>query len=636
MNGEAARLAGSKPPESAELLGRLAEAENEARALRAELAVLDRRLSSLESSLFLRLLRSTGGLTQTWTRRAGQLLLRSPLHPLFARLVGNARQAEPYAAWLDAHRARDPFRGRLPELPQQPPVFSVLVPTREPNPTWFSKCLESIRAQTYPYWQACIVVDAGMTDELRAMLEQLAGQDSRFVFAEGDGGGISSALNLAATLAGGDYLAFLDHDDTLEPTALAHFADQAVSRPVDIIYSDEDCIGQDDKPLRPLLKPSFSPNLLLRCMYMGHFLAVARQAFLAAGGFRPGYDGAQDFDLVLRLLDAGAQAAHIPRVLYHWREHPDSTSSGAAAKPYAHSAGARALTDWAARNAMPVRIDSGPRPFSFRLRSTSAPAAKATIIVPSRDARLLGRCLDALRGSTSGASFDVVVGHHRTGQPAAAFEAVLRRHAAASVDFVGSFNYSSICNRAAALATAPVLVFLNDDVTPLAPDWLESLLTVLHSGGVGIAGPRLFYPSGTLQHTGIAIGLCDGTGHPGRGLFDSSYWPWINCTRDVSAVSGACLAIHRHLFDQLGGFDEAFPVNYNDVDLCLRARRAGYSVVLDADSRLTHLEARTRTPGTTSLERLAFFRLWGHLLDQPDPFYSPNLDPRFETPSLAP
>lgn len=596
---------------------------------------LDRRLSSLESSVFLRFLRSTGCLTGTWTRRLGQVLLRSPFHPLWARLFGNSRQAESYAAWLAKHRARDPYLSRLPALPLRPPVFSILVPTRNPRHGWLQEALASVRAQNYPHWQVCVSIDGEIQPEVRAWLERLAHEDQRFTIIDGESGGISKALNLAAVRAEGEFLAFLDHDDTLEPTALAHFAALMTSSPAGIVYSDEDCTDAAGVPLRPLFKPAYSPSLLRRCMYMGHFLAVSRQAFQDVGGFRSECDGAQDFDLVLRLVEAGVQVGHVPRVLYHWREHASSTASGAAAKPYAHAAGAKALEDHARRRAWTVRVEDGPRPFSYRLRSVSQPGARATIIVPSRDARLLERCLSSLRQTRPESGYDILVAHHKAGHPLPPFESVVRRYDAASVDFEGPFNYSAICNLAAARATGSVLVFLNDDVTPRSPDWLFSLLSVLEGEGVGIAGARLLYPSGAIQHAGIALGIGDGTGHPGRSLFDSSYWPWLNTTRDVSAVSAACLAVHRHVFEELGGFDEAFPLNYNDVDFCLRARQAGYGVVIDADATLTHLEASTRKAGTHSAERMDFFRRWSHLLESPDPFYSPNLSPRFEAPELG-
>lgn len=618
------------------LLRRLMAAENEARALRVELGVLDRRLTSLESSIFLRFLRSTGVLTRTMVRRLGRALLRSPLHPLWARLAGRSRQAETYGQWLANHRARDPYRFAPPTVSGKAPLFSILIPTRDPHPAWFREALESVRRQNYPHWQACVCIDGSMPADVRTWLDRLASEDQRVAVVEGDGGGISSALNFAAARAAGDYLAFLDHDDILEPTALAHFAALVGDRPVGIVYSDEDCTDAAGVPSHPLFKPAYSPNLLLRCMYMGHFLAVSRHAFLTAGGFRPEYDGAQDFDLVLRLVEAGTEVGHVPRVLYHWREHPGSTSTGSASKPYAHAAGARALNDMARRKNWPVCVEDGARPFNYRLRATLASAARATIVIPSRNARLLRNCLDSIRRRTEGVEYDVVVGHHRSGHPAQPFESVIREFGAASVDFEGPFNYSAICNLAATRASGSVLVFLNDDIAPLTMAWLASLISTLETEGVGVAGARLLYPAGTIQHAGIALGIGDGTGHPGRSLFDSNYWPWMNSTRDVSAVSGACLAVHRKTFEMLGGFDMAFPMNYNDVDFCLRARQSGYSVVVDADAVLTHLEASTRIAGTHSSERIDFFRRWGQLLDSPDPYYSPNLSLQSETPTLAP
>ncbi len=616
-----------------EVLQRLRAAENEATALRYELGVLDRRIAALESSVFLRFLRFGGGLASTWIRRAGRLLLHSPLHPLWASLAGTAGEAKAHRAWLAAQRAADPMRQGLHPMPVATPRFSVIVPTRSPNPVWFREALESIRNQNYPNWQTCIGLDGEISAEVAVWLDAMAASDSRFTLVRADGQGISCALNAAAGCAVGQYFVFLDHDDLLEPTALAHLASVLCARPATVVYSDEGYIDEGGRPLRPIFKPGYSPNLLFRCMYMGHMLVVARDAFFAAGGFRSEFDGAQDFDLVLRIVEGGAEVSHIPRVLYHWRQHSASTASNPSAKPNAHAAGARAIADAIRNRPAPVSVEDGHRPYAYRLRVPPDASTFATLIIPSRSERLLRSCLSSIRGRTAGAAYDIVVAHHKGHHPDGPIEALVRLHGASSVDFEGVFNYSAICNLAASRASGSILVFLNDDVQPNDPDWLCSLISTLHGPKVAVAGARLNYPSGTIQHAGIAIGIGDGTGHPGRHLFDSDTWPWVNFTRDVSAVSGACLAVHRRIFEELGGFDESFPVNYNDVDLCLRARAAGYSVVMDADARLTHLEARTRHPGTLPSERLAFFRRWGHLIEAGDPFYSPNLRRDSESPA---
>jgi GT2 family glycosyltransferase len=504
-------------------------------------------------------------------------------------------------------------------------TFSVIVPTRDPNPTWFRQAVASIQAQNYPHWQACVCLDADVSVEIRDWLASLAAADPRFAIIPGVGGGISSALNLAAAQATGDFLAFLDHDDLLEPTALAHFASTLAAHPAEIAYSDEDYIDPDGQPLRPNFKPGYSPELLHRCMYMGHLLAVSRSAFQSAGGFRSECDGAQDFDLVLRLVAGGAQAVHVPRVLYHWREHPSSTASGPAAKPAAHEAGRRVLSELIARQSPPASVIDGHRANAYRITRTLPPGTRASIIIPSRNPKLLQACLSSIRAHPSALPFELLVVNHRHDRVERRMASVIQSHGAISLPFDGDFNFSVLCNLAASRANGSVLVFLNDDVSLMQPDWLSSLVSTLHGDRVAIAGAQLLYPSGAIQHAGIALGLVDGAGHPGRHLFDSPNWPWINFTRDVSAVSGACLTIHRHIFEELGGFHTDFPLNYNDVDLCLRAREAGYRVVLDASVRLIHMEASTRTAGTRSSERLAFFRRWGRLVDSGDPFFSPNL-----------
>jgi GT2 family glycosyltransferase len=213
-------------------------------------------------------------------------------------------------------------------------------------------------------------------------------------------------------------------------------------------------------------------------------------------------------------------------------------------------------------------------------------------------------------------------------------DSVLSGTEAIRVPFPGEFNFSAMNNKGAAAASGEILLFLNDDVQPLAPDWLEWLAGHAQRPEIGAAGPQLLYPRGTVQHAGLALGIMDGAGHPFRGTFGSAYWPWLDCTRNVAAVTGACLAIRKSVFDHLGGFDSAFPRNYNDVDLCLRAREAGFEVVVEPASLLRHDECATRPPGVDFDERDLFFSRWGHWFEQGDPFYSVHLTATREDATL--
>lgn len=609
-----------------EALRELKEARSENRALQREMRNLDERLAAVERSVVFRGLRAVGLQGQLIQRKAGQALLRSGLHPLYAKLMGG-RAERAYEEWLARHRAADPLR----DVATEGALLSVALPTRAPKLEWLKAALNSMAAQTYRNWQLCVCVDGEIGQEADEFLLGRAAEDPRVVVVRLDGAGISAALNRALAEARGEFVAFLDHDDVLEPTALAHVSQRLSRGGLDIVYSDEGYIDEQGAPLQPNFKPGWSPELLLGCMYMGHLLVLRRSSALAAGGFRPEMDGAQDYDLVLRMVEQGARPGHVARVLYHWRRHRGSTASSQAAKPYAQEAGRRAVEDAVRRRGWAAAVTPGERPNSYRVATEMLAGDSISIVIPTRNATLLARCLES---QDTGAE-RIIVRHRGNAAEDERMAAVAAAHQARVVDFAGAFNFSKMCNEGARAATGTVLVFLNDDVEPVSKDWLVRLCGTLGHEGVGIAGARLMYPQGSIQHVGLVLGMADGVGHLGRFLLGSSYWPWIDFTRDVSAVTAACLAIRRTLFDGLGGFDEALRVNYNDVDLCLRARAAGHRVVLENSAVLTHREAMTRQGGTNAEERLLFQQRWGELLSAGDEYFTPHLRLDIEDLSLG-
>jgi GT2 family glycosyltransferase len=609
------------------------ELRNENAALYHELHALDRRVTAVERSILFRTLRALGLITNSLTRRAGQRLLNSPLHSFYRRFRAGSSQAKQYVAWLEQHRHADPLAAYEQSSPEHDACFlSVILPTRSPNLDWLRTAVESVRLQNWINWQLCIGEDGELPEAARRWLDEIAATDSRIVLVHGDASGISAALNRAIEAASGEYLVFLDHDDLLERTALAHVARTISETSADLIYSDEDYVDARERPLRPNFKPDWSPELLQECMYIGHLLIARRQSVIAAGKFDPTYDGAQDYDLALKLVEHGARVAHIPRVLYHWRLHQGSTAGSAEAKPYAHAAGKKAVEASLQRQRIDAAVTETDRPNHYCVRYASRNRS-LTLIIPSRTPALLARCLEAVKRNTSVCGpIELMIVHHRArpdadvGRDANVKMARLAKDFGARViPYSGPFHFARMMNDAAKAASADLLVFMNDDVEPLEQDWLCNLVAPLEIAGIGVTGARLLYPDGTIQHAGIVMGMSDLTGHVGRYLLDSAWWPWINCSRDVTAVSGACLATTKQLFHLMGGFDPGFPNNYNDVDYCLRVRDAGHRVVLVNDARMTHREAMTRDPGTTLNERLTFLKRWGHLMKKPDAFFSPNL-----------
>jgi len=396
---------------------------------------------------------------------------------------------------------------------------------------------------------------------------------------------------------------------------------------VDLIYSDEDRLDGSGCRVEPILKPAWSPDLLLSCMYLGHFLVVKHSRFEEAGRFSSEMDGSQDHDLALRVSSRPLVARHIPRILYHWRKHSGSTASSTAAKPYAQAAGRRAVEEALKRRGNDATVEDGNRPNTYRIRRSAAGAGKASLIICSCREDLAVRCLRTIKNLTDYSDSETILVEHGV-------KMRLDNLDARPLYYEGEFNFAHMNNLGAQSATGDWLVFLNDDIAPLHREWLTMLACQVARPEVGIAGARLLYPSGAIQHAGMAVGIMGGAGHPHRDTFGSPYWSWSDVTRNISAVTGACMAIRRSVFEELGGFDEAFPVNFNDVDLCLRARRAGYEVIYEAGVSLRHDESQSRQPGVRWRERQRWNAKWPDVRMGEDPFYNPHLNIKREDASL--
>jgi hypothetical protein len=376
---------------------------------------------------------------------------------------------------------------------------------------------------------------------------------------------------------GGEWIAHLGENDFLSPTALEHFAAALQDGAPDLVYSDADIVDAAGLPLRPVFKPDWSPILLRHVPYLGG-LRMERAGLTGEPG----------------------GVVHIPRVLYHCGETAGLPANAAAT-------------------------------------ATTTFRPSVSIVICTRTSALLGRCLAGLRDRTDYAAKEAIVVQHLGTTGAGEERAVastIEKFGAKRVAFSEAFNFSEMNNRGSRAASGEILLFLNDDVEPIATDWLARMVSHLEDPAVGAAGAKLMYASGAIQHAGIATWLIDGAGHPGRNLMTSDNWPWLNYTREVSAVTGACLAMRRADFETLGGFDPVFPVNYNDVDLCLRLRAAGFSIVFDAQAVLRHDESQTRRPGTQYDERRLFYRRWAHVVEKVDPYYSPHLAQNNEDLSL--
>ena len=540
-----------------------------------------------------------------------------------------------YAQWIQLFERRDDSLMQLKfRTFAQRPLVSVLVPVYRPAPADLKRAIASVRAQGYSNWELCLTDDGSGSAETSAILAQAAAEDARVrVTALAKSGGISAASNAALALGRGEYVALLDQDDELSPDALYHAVDAINHHPrAGFLYSDEDKIDTAGKRYDPFFKPDWSPDLLLSENYCSHLLVARRDLVEQAGGFRTEYDGSQDYDLILRMSALTPEVAHIPRVLYHWRAAAGSAAASAEAKPYAAEAGRRGVEDHLRRLGTGATVVAGCGPGRLRVRYPIAPGSKAAILIPSGgNEGALRACLKSL-AKTTYTDYELLVIDNSRGRR---IERLVGSwecgHAVRYLDWRDRpFNYSAMNNAAARQCSAPLLVFLNDDVEVIEPGWLEAMIELGSRPETGAVGAKLLYPDGRIQHAGVALGIQDSAGHPFRG-FDGRvhhYFDFPDVIRNVSAVTGACMLVRASAFEQAGGFDEAlFPISFNDIDLCLRLGRRGLRNVYTPHAVLLHHESLSRGPRNLIVDVAgceAMRARWRDLLDA-DPYYSPNL-----------
>jgi GT2 family glycosyltransferase len=532
-------------------------------------------------------------------------------------------------------------------LPRRP-LISVVVPAFDTPEAYLRAALDSVLAQLYPHWELCVADDASTQPHVRGVLAEYAARDARVKLALRDAnGGIAAASNSALALATGEYVALLDHDDLLARDALFHVA-LAVNRDpsVDFFYSDEDKIDDDGHRSEPYFKPDWSPDSLLARMYTGH-LAVFRRALVTElGGFRAGFDGSQDYDLVLRLTERTGRIAHLPRVLYHWRIHAASTASSAAPKTYAYAAGRRAIEEALVRRGEPGRVEELPQPGCYTVRYALRRPGKISIIVPTRNhGDDVERCLASIFAAPTYPDFELVLVDNGS-TDAASLAAFARWRAAEPRVRVlrrdVPFNFAALNNHAARNTDGTYLLFLNNDTRVVTPDWLEALVEQAQRPSIGAAGAKLLYPDGTIQHAGVVTGIAGVAGHVHK-YADGAAGGYFNILRTVnnySALTGACLMLRREVFERAGGFDEALGIAFNDVDLCLKIGAFGLYNVYLPHVVLVHAESSSRGYEDTADKQARYAREAGIMQERwrcasrNDPHYNPHLTLEAEDFSL--
>ena len=521
------------------------------------------------------------------------------------------------------------------------PLVSVLVPTYKPMMSDFVAAVDSVIAQTYENWELIIVDDGGKSPETTKRIAAYCAQDARIrCIRLPKNLGISGATNAGLEAVRGEWVAFFDHDDLLVDVAIEMMVDAAQATGARMLYSDEDKIDQAGYFLEPNLKPDWNYRYVLGCNYVCHLLFVEAATLAAVGPLRPEYDGAQDHDLILRLAEnvPPQQIHHVPEVLYHWRKTPNSTAVDVSNKGYAIDAGVRCVGDHLKRRGIQAEVGSIRSLTLYGVRWTDAAEPSVTIIIPFKDQiDTTQRCVDAILANTAYKNYDIILINNWSVTPAAQlFIKKMRRSPRIQVLTVEEdFNYSRLNNLAAAETRSEFLFFMNNDVFVSDPAWLATIVgeTGL-SPDIAVVGGKFIYPNETIQHAGVVVGPQGIAAHAHRGAADTDYG-YIGramLSHEVSAVTAAGMLIRAAVFHAVGGFDEVhLKVAYNDVDLCLRVREAGWRVIWCAEFVAAHHESLSRGSDDRPEHEARFFgetqlmkqRWGGKALFERDPFYSP-------------
>ena len=560
-----------------------------------------------------------------------------------------------YVEWVRRYdtltdEARTIMRSRI-KLFKNRPTISVVMPTYNTPIHWLTEAIESVRNQIYPHWELCIADDASTDQAVRTVLERYAKEDVRIkvVFRE-QNGHISAASNSALTLVSGQWVALLDHDDLLTEHALFWVADAINQNPeAGLIYSDEDKLDAKGQRFAPYFKCELNLELLLAQNMISHLSVYRSDLLKTLNGFRLGFEGAQDYDLVLRAVEQlnPQQVVHIPRVLYHWRAIPGSTALAADEKNYAADTGRLAVAEHLKRRGLAAVVTAAPEAPQFnRVRFVLPdPLPLVSVIIPTRDlVDLLSTCIESIFRLTTYPAFEIIIIDNGSSETATAdFFASLPADRVKVVRDDSPFNFSALNNRGAKVARGDLLCLMNNDIEIITPDWLEEMVSFAVQSEIGCVGARLWYPDGRLQHGGVIVGLGGVAGHSHKyalkGL--SGYFKRSVLHQSLCAVTAACIVVRRSCFEAVNGLDENFAVAFNDVDFCLRIKEAGYRNVWTPCAEMIHHESVSRGQNDTPDKQALFASevqkmkgRWGEKL-LVDPAYSPNLTLDYEDFSLA-
>lgn len=547
----------------------------------------------------------------------------------------------PYGPW---YRAYIPTEETLETQRKQKfdysPLISIAVPAYQTPVEFLRQMIESLIVQTYSNWELCIVNASPDNEEMQKVLAEYSAGDSRVRFCNlKENLGIAENTNRAFAMAKGEFVGLLDHDDLLAPNALYEIVTILQDHPqADALYTDEDKVTTElDEHFQPHLKPDFNLDLLRSNNYICHFFVVRKSIVEKAGGFRKEFDGAQDYDFIFRCTENAGEVLHVPEILYHWRTHKASTADNPASKMYAFEAGKRAIEAHLERTGTKGEVSHTQDLGFYRVKYPVQGKPLVSVIIPNKDEKeTLQTCLEMLEKNTGYQNFEIIIveNNSTTDEIFRYYKELSGNRKIHLLRWGKEFNYSAINNFATAHAKGEYLLFLNNDVKSINPDWLEEMLGVCQRPEVGGVGAKLIYPDNTIQHAGCVIGMGGIAGH----MFvdmpadRTGYLHKASLLQDMSAVTAACLLMKKEVFEQAGGFTEELAVAFNDVDLCLKVRKNGYLIVYDPYAKLYHMESKTRG-AEDSKEKVRRFQTeieymrchWIDILKNGDPCYNKNL-----------
>ena len=547
----------------------------------------------------------------------------------------------PYGLW---YRAYIPTEETLETQRKQKfdysPLISIAVPAYQTPVEFLRQMIESLIVQTYSNWELCIVNASPDNEEMQKVLAEYSAGDSRVRFCNlKENLGIAENTNRAFAMAKGEFVGLLDHDDLLAPNALYEIVKILQDHPqADALYTDEDKVTTElDEHFQPHLKPDFNLDLLRSNNYICHFFVVRKSIVEKTGGFRKEFDGAQDYDFIFRCTENAGEVLHVPEILYHWRTHKASTADNPASKMYAFEAGKRAIEAHLERTGTKGEVSHTQDLGFYRVKYPVQGKPLVSVIIPNKDEKeTLQTCLEMLEKNTGYQNFEIIIveNNSTTDEIFRYYKELSGNRKIHLLRWGKEFNYSAINNFAVAHAKGEYLLFLNNDVKSINPDWLEEMLGVCQRPEVGGVGAKLIYPDNTIQHAGCVIGMGGIAGH----MFvdmpadRTGYLHKASLLQDMSAVTAACLLMKKEVFEQAGGFTEELAVAFNDVDLCLKVRKNGYLIVYDPYAKLYHMESKTRG-AEDSKEKVRRFQTeieymrchWIDILKNGDPCYNKNL-----------